>query len=57
MNRCMSMYADTVFVIGAVVTVDRNNTVCQAVAVRDKYIVYYIDSIRNLAKVIVKVIC
>ena len=44
MNRCMSMYADTVFVNGAVVTVDRNNTVCQAVAVRDKYIVYTGDN-------------
>ena len=44
MNRSMSMYADTVFINGVVITVDRNDTVCQAVAVRDKYIVYTGDN-------------
>lgn len=44
MNRSMSMYADTVFINGVVITVDRNDTVCQAAAVRDKYIVYTGDN-------------
>ncbi len=44
MNRSMSMYADTVFINGVVITVERNDTVCKTAAVRDKYIVYTGDN-------------
>ena len=34
MNKSISMYADVVFHNGSVITVDKTNTVCEAVAVK-----------------------
>ena len=43
MNRSLSMYADIVLKNGVVVTVDRDNSICQAVAVKGNKIVYVGD--------------
>ena len=43
MNRSLSMYADIVLKNGVVVTVDRDDSICQAVAVKGNKIVYVGD--------------
>lgn len=43
MNRALSRYADIVFKNGVVITVDQNDSICQAVAIRDNKIVYVGD--------------
>lgn len=40
MNKSLSMYADMIFMNGVVVTVDKENSVCQAAAVKGNKIVY-----------------
>lgn len=40
MNKSLSMYADMIFMNGVVVTVDKENSVCEAVAVKGNKIVY-----------------
>ncbi len=44
MNRSLSMYADIVFKNGVVVTVDKENSVCEAAAVKGNKIVYTGDN-------------
>lgn len=44
MNRSLSLYADIIFMNGVVVTVDAEDSVCEAVAVKGKYIVYAGDN-------------
>ena len=43
MNNSLSMYADMIFRNGVVVTVDKENSICQAVAVKGNKIVYVGD--------------
>lgn len=39
MNRAISLYADTIFKNGVVLTMDSDNTICQAVAVKNNKII------------------
>ena len=43
MNKSLSMYADMIFKHGVVVTVDKENSICEAVAVKGNKIVYVGD--------------
>ncbi len=44
MNRSLSLYADMIFKNGVVITVDSENSLCEAVAVKGNKIVYVGDS-------------
>ena len=43
MNKSLSMYADMIFKHGVVVTVDKENSICEAAAVKGNKIVYVGD--------------